>query len=186
MESLCSHQSIFCPFSCISWRGQWQPKRRQKLQCSQLCHHCPYPTVIITMLTTLPPLSIHNSDHYNAHNFATTVYTQQWSLQCSQLCHHCPYTTVIITMWSDSVWAFPWKLYCQQQLKRVTEQWQPMGRQEALLKFTYAILRLCSRSWTVWSQLFCAISRLAAQSWDWHAVSGFWECTTQSWDFTNS
>ena len=25
----------------------------------------------------------------------------------------------------------------------------------------------------------CAVSSLAAQSWDWHAVSGFWECSVQ-------
>ena len=35
----------------------------------------------------------------------------------------------------------------------------------------------------------CAILRLrtsAMRSWDWHAVSGFWDCTVQSWDCANS
>jgi len=36
------------------------------------------------------------------------------------------------------------------------------------------------------AQTYCVISRLSAQSRDWCAISGFWECTAQSWDCANS
>ena len=36
------------------------------------------------------------------------------------------------------------------------------------------------------AQSYCTVSRLAAQSRDWYAILGFWECTVRSRDCANS
>ena len=45
------------------------------------------------------------------------------------------------------------------------------------------ILRSCNLKI---AKMYCAISRLAMHSRDWHAISGFRECAAQSWDCANS